>query len=258
MTKRRVSESANQQIGEAKNRGSGEAAGRRSSDLVQHRAQEASFRGLAIGRWLLLIGLLLAAAGASFAPWVDRPPAALKLTAPDLAEFVKFLPEVRDGGLTVQRLLFLLPLFATALGLPLIVVAHPLNYPRRVRWPVLALVIPLALTLLSPVWSPGVLLSAEFRLQTAGCLLCLGLVAASRWLRHLPTRLLLAPLFPLSLAAPGLALWQFFVVRQAVEHAYASHIVPGWGTWATIAGFALVILGALLIVRDRRQPPPDH
>jgi hypothetical protein len=203
------------------------------------------------GRWLLLAGLLLAGVGASFAPWVDRPPAALALTAPDMAEFVKFLPEARAGSLAVQRLLFLLPLAVITLGLPPLVAARRLAYPRWVRWPVLAATLPLALTLLPPVWSPPVFLSAEFRLQTAACGLGLGLVAASPWLKAVPARLLAALLLPLSLAAPALALWQFFAVQEAVARAYAGPIAPGWGAWATVAGFALATLGALLCLLRR-------
>ena len=204
-----------------------------------------------ITRWVLLGGLLLAAIGASFAPWVSRPPAALVLTAPDLAEFVKFLPEVRNGSLGVHRLFFLLPLFVATFSLPLIVASRWLAYPRWARWPVLILVIPLALTLLPPIWSPTVLLSPEFRLQTAACLLCLGLVVVSRWLRDIPIRPLLVFLSLVSLAAPALALWQFFTAREAIERAYASPIVPGWGMWLTLVGFGLFILSALLIAKKR-------
>jgi hypothetical protein len=177
---------------------------------------------------------------------VDRSPAALLLTAPDMAEFVKFLPEVRAGSLAVQRLLFLLPLAVVTLSLPLVVAAHRLAYPRWVHWPVLAVALALALTLLPPVWSPPVFLSDEFRLQTVACGLGLGLVAASPWLKGVPVRWLAALLLPLSLAAPALALWQFFVVQEAIARAYAGSIVPGWGAWGTVAGFALALLGALL------------
>jgi hypothetical protein len=204
-----------------------------------------------ITRWALLGGLLLAAIGASFAPWVSRPPAALVLTAPDLAEFVKFLPEVRNGSLRVYRLFFLLPLFVATFSLPLILASRRLAYPRWVRWPLLILVIPLALTLLPPIWSPTVLLSPEFRLQTAACLLCLGLVVVSRWLKDIPIRPLLLFLSLVSLAAPALALWQFFTAREAIERAYASPIVPGWGMWLTLVGFGLFILSALLIAKKR-------
>ncbi len=200
------------------------------------------------GRWVLLGGCLLAAAGASFAPWVDRPPAALVLTAPDLAEFVKFLPEVRSGTLPVHRLLFLLPLFVVTLSLPLVVMSPRMAYALWVRRLALALVVPLALALLPPVWSPSVLLSAEFRLQTMACVLCLALVVASRWPRHLPPRPLLAFLLCLWLAAPLLALWQFWTVQAAVASAYDSPIFAGWGAWATAIGCGLMVVGGLVEV----------
>jgi hypothetical protein len=206
------------------------------------------------GRWLLLVGLLPAAVGASFGPWVDRPAAALMLTAPDLAEFVKFLPEVRTGSLTIHRLLFLFPLFVTTFALPLVVTNRGLGYPGWVRWPALVAVMPLSLTLLPPVWSPGVLLSAEFRLQTSACALCLGMVVAARWLRLMPLRPLVALLVPLSLAAPALALWQFFAVQEAVAHAYASPIFLGWGAWIAVVGFALAVFGMLLTLRGLSAP----
>jgi hypothetical protein len=205
-----------------------------------------------ITRWVLLGGLLLAAIGASFAPWVSRPPAALILTAPDLAEFVKFLPEVRNGSLKVHRLFFVLPLFVATFSLLLMVASRRLAYPRWVRWPVLILVIPLALTLLPPIWSPTVLLSPEFRLQTAACFLCLGLVVISRWLRDIPIHPLLVFLTLVSLVAPALAFWQFSTAREAIALAYAGRIVPGWGTWLTLIGFGLFILSVALLIAKKR------
>jgi hypothetical protein len=196
----------------------------------------------------LLGALLLAAFGASFAPWIYRPPAALILTAPDLAEFVKFLPEVRDGSLPVHRWLFLFPLFITTFTLPPIASARQLAFPGWVRWFVLALVFPLALTLLPPVWSPGVLLSPEFRLQTVACLICLGLVTFSRWLTAIPFLALGLLLIPLLAAAPALAIWQFFIARQAIIRAYAGPIALGWGAWLAVAGTAVAILVALYLV----------
>jgi len=207
---------------------------------------------LQVGRWLLLAGWLLAAAGASFAPWVDRAPAALVLTAPDLAEFVKFLPEVRSGALAVQRLLFLAPLFAVALGAPLATTSARLAYPAWLRGLTAAAVVPLALTLLPPVWSPAVFLAGEFRLQTTACVLCLALAAASTWLRHLPFAPLALMLAALWLAAPAGALWQFRVVQTAISAAYAGPVVPSWGAWATLVGGALMGVGLLLAWRGQR------
>jgi hypothetical protein len=214
---------------------------------------------LVVSRWILLGGLLLGAVGASFAPWVDRPPAALVLTAPDLAEFVKFLPEVRNGTLTIQRLSFLLPLFMVTLSLPMVISTRQLAFPRWVRWPILAIQIPLSLTLLPPVWSPSVLLSAEFRIQAMACLLCLGLVIVSRWLRATPVRPLALLLVLVSLVTPGLATWQFLKAQNAISGAYGSPIAPAWGMWVTLAGFALAICGAaLILLKIRALTKPHH
>jgi hypothetical protein len=261
MMNRGIRESGNQGIGESRGqeiRESGNQPAFQPSSLPAFQPSSLpifqSSNLSASGRWTLLVGLLLAAEGASFGPWVDRPAAALMLTAPDLAEFVKFLPEVRTGSLTVHRLLFVFPLFVTTFALPLVVTNRRLAYPSWVRWPALVAVIPLSLTLLPPVWSPGVLLSAEFRMQTSACVLCLGMVVAARWLRLMPLRPVVALLVPLSLAAPALALWQFFAVQEAVTHAYTSPIVPGWGAWIAIVGFALVVFGILLALRGLSAP----
>ncbi len=256
-----IGESGNQGIRESGNQGIGGSGGQELTESGNQQINQPSslpaFQSSnlsAPGRRMLLVGLLLAAVGASFGPWVDRPAAALMLTAPDLAEFVKFLPEVRTGSLTVHRLLFVFPLFVTTFALPLVVTNRRLGYPGWARWPALVAVIPLSLTLLPPVWSPGVLLSAEFRLQTSACILCLGMVVAARWLRLMPLRPIVALLVPLSLAAPALALWQFFAVQEAVTHAYASPIVPGWGAWITVVGFVLVVFGMLLTLRGISAP----
>lgn len=184
---------------------------------------------------------MLAVSGATWAPWVERPAAALVLTAPDLAEFVKFLPEARSGALEVQRLLFLAPLFLVTLGTPLVFGSVMPGSPPWLRVLARLVVLPLALLLLPPVWNPTVFISEEFRLQTLGCVVCLVLAVVwrSRW--HVP-RYLVALLSLGWIAASTLALWQFARAQQAIAYAYASPIVPGWGAWATLGGSLLMSL----------------
>jgi hypothetical protein len=187
-----------------------------------------------VWRWVLLITSLAAAYGASFAPWIYRPPAALILTAPDLAEFVKFLPEVRSGSLSVHRLAFLAPLFTITLSLPIVVSSRWAYYPKIIRVGILAAVVPLALTLLPPVWSPPVLTSTEFRAQTVACLVALALTAASIWVHKLPgAALSFLPI--LWLTGTALATWQFSLILPSIATAYASPVTPGWGLWLIIA-----------------------
>ena len=187
-------------------------------------------------RWVFVANLVCAAAGTAFLPWVFRSPAALTLTAPDLAEFVKFLPEVRSGALHVNRLLFLAPLLVITLTLPFVATAERLRYPKPVRLALLACVFPLGVTLLPPVWSPAVLTDPEFRFQTTACVASMVLAAASRWLPSLPDRWLTPTLGAVWLAAPVLAIWQFWRVLHAISAAYASPVSPGWGAWLVVAG----------------------
>lgn len=185
--------------------------------------------------WGFGVGWLLAVSGATWAPWVERPAAALVLTAPDLAEFVKFLPEVRSGALEIQRLLFLLPLFCITLGTPLAFASVISGSPRWLRILARLAVLPLALLLLPPVWNPVVLISEEFRLQTLGCIICLAL--ATLWRPQWRVPRFLTILLSLGwIAAPSLAIWQFTKAQQAIAQAYAAPIVIGWGAWATLGG----------------------
>ena len=85
-------------------------------------------------RWLLLVGLLLAAVGSSFAPWVDRPPAALATDRPRhgrICEVPARSSRRLAGGSAVA---VFLPLAVITLSLPPVVAARRLAYPRWVRW----------------------------------------------------------------------------------------------------------------------------
>src|SRR5262245_44023312 len=92
------------------------------------------YRVVQASSWFLVGGLLLAGLGGGFAPWIWRESVALQLTAPGLAEFVKFLPEVRLGQLHVERLYFLTPLFWVMLTLPLVIENRALLIPVWLRW----------------------------------------------------------------------------------------------------------------------------
>ncbi len=199
-------------------------------------------------RILLVVALLAFGIGAGFGAWVYRPPAALQLTAPGLAEYVKFLPEKRLGVLPIQRLYFLLPLATAALGIPLLAANWQLRLPRSLNWLLRLATLPLALALLSPVWSPGVLLSAEFRLQTMVAAAAVGLAVIAPLFSRLPLKWLLAAINLAGIAALTLALRQFWLVDQAIAATYASPIELGWGGWLTIAG-----LGGLIAAQFRER-----
>ncbi|OQY22707.1 MAG: hypothetical protein B6I34_05555 [Anaerolineaceae bacterium 4572_32.1] len=196
-----------------------------------------------------LAGLLLAALG-FWGPWVDHFTAALVIPGFDLAEYVKFLPEVRAGAVPVARELFYLPAPAMALCLAL------LAGRRRERLPwwgaVLLAVLAAALALIvSPPpdfvlrfgtdaglraeWGRQALLAGVSFLAVAAALLW-----ASRWPQWISS-LLITLSAALGTAIP---LWQFFAVRPAIDRVYNRPVTIGWGLWLMPLGFALVVAAA--------------
>ncbi len=199
--------------------------------------------------WLLGLGLLLAGLGGAFLPWVWHEPVALQLTAPGLAEFVKFLPQVRYNQVAVQRLFFLLPLFLALLALPLLAANHRLALPLWLRWLLEVAVIPLALAALSPVWTPTILVAPEFRLQTLLAGGSVALAAAAPLWRKLPLRPLLVLLLAGGLVALVLPWWQFSLIQPGLAEAYNQPVALCWGWWLTVGGIVLSLTGGLGVFR---------
>jgi len=95
------------------------------------------------------LGILLALVG-YWGPWVDHQTAALVLSGLDMSEYVKFLPEVREGSVRVFRELFYLPPLAAALCLALLVGRLWPRYPLAVRVIMLSLAVGLCIVVLPP------------------------------------------------------------------------------------------------------------
>jgi hypothetical protein len=169
------------------------------------------------------------------------------LTGQDMGEFVKFLPEVRAGTAPMIREFFYLPPFAAALGLILLMASKRLAYPLVVRAVMLLAVLGLAWAMLPPVWTPQLLVTAEFRKQTVAIAFCLLLLIIHPVLRYLPLRLTALAIMVLPLLGAGLPLWQFFSTREAVNRAYGWPVQVGWGLWVTVLGFLIVIAGAVTL-----------
>jgi hypothetical protein len=198
---------------------------------------------------VLILGLALAIVG-YFGPWVDHPTAALVLTGQDMGEFVKFLPEVRAGTASMIREFFYLPPFVAALCLILLMASRQLTYPLLVRAVMLLAVLALAWTMLPPVWTPQLLVTAEFRKQTVAIAFCLLLLVVHPVLRYLPSQLTAVAMAVLALLGAGPPLWQFFAIREAVSRAYGWPVQVGWGLWITALGFLIVIVGAIHLRRE--------
>jgi hypothetical protein len=217
---------------------------------IDHAARSGS--RLAIVRLLLPLGWLLAAAG-YYGPWIAHATAALTLSGVDMAEFVKFLPAVRDGTLPIARQLFYLPPVAVVVGVALLVTSRRLAYPWLLRLLALALCVPLSLQLLPPAWSPASLGTPEFRLQALALGLCWLLLAASWLLGRLPAWLSGLFIAVLALAAGALSTWQLLLAKPYVDAVYGTAPALGWGFFLCLAGLAIMALvGGLLVLQSRR------
>lgn len=213
---------------------------------------------LTFSSWLLALGLLLAGIGGAFGPWVNHNSVALQLTAPGLAEFVKFLPEIRLGQLNIERLYFLLPLFVAMLTIPLIAANQKLALPAWLRWLLRLAVIPLALASLSPVWTPAILVAPEFRLQTIVAGLAIALAVISPLFKTLPLKPLALILIITGLAATSLPWQQFNLIRPALEDVYREPIRLGWGWGLMVAGFVAGVTGGLIAAYFSQPPQQDE
>jgi len=189
------------------------------------------------------LGVALAVIG-YWGPWVNHKTAALVLSGLDMAEFVKFLPGVRDGSEFMIRELFYLPPLAAALCLALIGSSRLWRYPLWARTIMVIVAIVLAIIVLPPY--PFILQalgSDEFRRQFSMAAGCLAVIGGTLLYRRLPRAVVAGLLIVVSLAGAIPPLWQFFSIRSALDRVYGQPIHIGWGLWLTVAGF-LVVAGA--------------
>ncbi len=201
---------------------------------------------------MLLVFLGLVGLIGYYGPWVPHRAAGLIVLGLDLAEYVKFLPQVADGETRLAREIFYLPLIAASLGASLIASRDAL--PRWSRWLLALCAIPLALAMLPPAWSPAVLLQAEFRLQVIVIASCLLVVALIPLLRRLPDRVIFALIAALSLMAALAPTWGFLQVLPPIAGLYNHPIVPGWGFWLNMLGFGVAAVLALAELFRPTQP----
>lgn len=190
-------------------------------------------------RWLLLLGGLGALSG-YWGPWVNHRVAGLVITGLDLAEYVKFLPPVRSGELTLWREGFYLPLVAVSLAFSLAAFRPEFGY----RWPLRALLLLLALVaalnLLPPAWTPPLLVTPEFRRQTLALVGLLAAMSLSPFWALLPARAVALLVSGLILLALWFAVPNFLRVLPTITELYQEPLYPGWGIYLTGAGLLLL------------------
>lgn len=218
-----------------------------ASSLGQLDATARWFRRLAMVRALLPVGWALASVG-FFGPWIAHPAVGLTLNGVDMGEFVKFLPGVLDGTLTVYRQLFYLPPVAICTSIALLVGSKRLRLPWIIRALAFAVAVPMSLQLLPPAWSPSSLLTPEFRLQTIVLGACWLLLAGSWLLAGLSAWLAGSLSATVSLAAFAAVLWQSLTVKPSINVVYGTPPAVGWGLPICLVGLAIMVVASLVFV----------
>lgn len=211
-------------------------------------------------RWLILGGVALTLVG-YFAPWIDHASAGLAILGIDLGEYVKFLAPVLTGEMQIWREGFYLPLLAVSLALSLYAFRDEMRHALWLRVAMLLVAGVAALNMLPPAWSPGLLRTAEFRMQTLWIVLALGALATSPLLALLPRWLPPLVVMPLALGGLWFSISQFIALLPAIETLYNHALTPAWGMWVMGAGLVALASGSLLaipvmrIAQDRAQVP---
>lgn len=187
-------------------------------------------------RWLIL-GLAVAGGLIGYyGPWAPHKAAGLIVIGLDLAEYVKFLPDIIAGRIVLHRELFYLPLFAASVTASLIS-GRRAAAPPWARAGLAAASIPCAAAMLPPAWSPASLQLPEFRVQMVAIFVCWLLVPGALLTRFLPDRLILAIIALLCLAAALAPAWGFLQIHPGIEALYRQALPLGWGFWLNTAGF---------------------
>ncbi len=194
--------------------------------------------------WLLPLTILLTLAG-YFGPWVPHRVSGLVVTGLDLGEYVKFLPLVRGGQITLWRAGFYLPLVTVSLAASFAAFQPAIRLRPWLIWPwrvlLLGLATVAALNLLPPAWDQSTFTNPEFRQQMIALLLCLGVMATSPLWALLPRLLTAALILLLSVGALWFPLRDFWRVLPSIRDLYQQPLAPGWGLYLMAVGLVLLI-----------------
>jgi hypothetical protein len=188
---------------------------------------------------LLFVALLVALAG-YFGPWVWHPSVALRYSADDLAEFVKLMPGVRSGQVSITRELFYLPIWLASIGLALW-----LGRIARSRWMRWLAGLPVVYASMWPMPMYPFILDAyrspEFSLSfwvsvLAATLCVIALAFGSR----LPDRATASTWIAIGSTGASVAPLHFVRLQPALDVLHGWTMSIGWGIVAVVIGFLTV------------------
>lgn len=208
-------------------------------------ARAATSAGL---RWFWPAACVIALAG-YFGAWVSHPVAGLVITGLDLGEYAKFLPAVTIGEVVIWRQGFYAPLVAVTAACSLLTYRRFYGYPFLVRLALILMGLVSTLNLLPPAWSPAVLQSPEFRLQTTLIVAGIVMLGLSPLLAMLPAFPAYATVAALSVAATLLPVYSFPRVLPGIAALYTHPIRPGIAMYVSIAGLLFLLASCLLGLR---------
>ncbi|HEY52437.1 MAG TPA: hypothetical protein G4N94_03170 [Caldilineae bacterium] len=201
---------------------------------------------------VIVAGLFLLALG-YWGAWLPHPAAGLNILGIDLAEYVKFVPEVTSGQIPIKREVFFYPLLSLAVGLILLGTIHRPALPLWLRAIFVVLAAPTALAMLPPAWTPALLRTPEFRQQTLTIVFLLLAALFSPLIhRYLPDWWRGALLVLLG-AIPFQALIAYTSLLPALEKLYQQPLEPGTAYYLVAAGAILLGLGGIFVVIGQRR-----
>ena len=198
-------------------------------------------------------GLFLLAWG-YWGAWLPHPVAGLNILGIDLPEYVKFVPGVTSGQISIKREIFFYPLLSLAMGLILLGTIQRPALPRWLRAVLVLLAVPTALAMLPPAWTPALLRTPEFRLQVIYILFLLLAVLFSPLIHRFLSDWWRGALLILAGVIPFQALSAYNRLLPALEQLYQQPLEPETAYYLVAMGAILLGLGgALVLVSQWRQ-----
>ena len=195
-------------------------------------------------------GLFLLAWG-YWGAWLPHPAASLNILGIDLPEYVKFVPEVTGGQIPIKREIFFFPLLSLIMGLIMLATIQQPRLPIWLRAILLALAVPASLAMLPPAWTPALLRTPEFRLQTLAIAFFLLAVLLSPLIHRHLSDWWRGVILVLAGVIPFLALNAYNRLLPALEKLYAHPLNAGSATYLVAVGAILVGIGGVLMIVNR-------